>query len=50
MRGRLNAIRKVFTRYGFEPLETPALERLETLEGKYGEEGDKLVFRAPRAW
>src|SRR5690606_11795101 len=31
--------------YGFEPLETPALENLETLMGKYGEEGDKLIFR-----
>jgi len=38
-------IQGVFTRYGFEPLETPAMERIETLMGKYGDEGDKLVFR-----
>ena len=38
-------IRKVFESYGFEPLETPAMEQLETLMGKYGEEGDKLIFR-----
>jgi histidyl-tRNA synthetase len=31
--------------YGFEPLETPAMENLETLMGKYGEEGDKLIFK-----
>lgn len=41
----MGRIRRVFTRYGFEPLETPAIERLDTLEGKYGEEGDKLLFR-----
>ncbi|MCB9779818.1 MAG: histidine--tRNA ligase [Alphaproteobacteria bacterium] len=38
-------IQQVFARYGFEPLETPAMERIETLMGKYGEEGDKLVFK-----
>jgi histidyl-tRNA synthetase len=38
-------IRNVFESYGFEPLETPAMEQLETLMGKYGEEGDKLIFR-----
>lgn len=38
-------IRKNFTNYGFEPLETPAMENLSTLLGKYGEEGDKLLFR-----
>lgn len=38
-------IRKVFELYGFHPLETPAMENLETLMGKYGEEGDKLIFR-----
>lgn len=38
-------IRAVFEQYGFEPLETPALENLETLMGKYGEEGDKLIFK-----
>jgi histidyl-tRNA synthetase len=36
---------EVFERYGFEPLETPALERIETLTGKYGEEGNQLLFR-----
>jgi histidyl-tRNA synthetase len=38
-------IREVFELYGFQPLETPAMENLETLMGKYGEEGDKLIFR-----
>jgi histidyl-tRNA synthetase len=41
----LNAIRNVFELYGFQPLETPAMENLETLMGKYGEEGDKLIFK-----
>jgi histidyl-tRNA synthetase len=41
----LNTIKNVFELYGFEPLETPAMENLETLTGKYGEEGDKLIFR-----
>ena len=40
-----NNIRSVFQLYGFEPLETPAMENLETLMGKYGEEGDKLIFK-----
>jgi histidyl-tRNA synthetase len=38
-------IERVYQRFGFEPLETPAMERLETLLGKYGEEGDQLIFR-----
>lgn len=38
-------IKKVFELYGFEPLETPAMENLDTLMGKYGEEGDKLLFK-----
>lgn len=38
-------IQQVFRRYGFPPLETPAMERIETLTGKYGDEGDKLIFR-----
>ncbi len=42
------AIRDVFERYGFEPLQTPAFERLETLTGKYGDEGDKLIFKILR--
>ena len=38
-------IRQVYQSYGFEPLETPAMENLGTLLGKYGEEGDKLIFK-----
>lgn len=38
-------IRNVFELYSFQPLETPAMENLETLMGKYGEEGDKLIFK-----
>src|SRR5688500_714684 len=41
----LNTIKEVFELYGFQPLETPAMENLETLMGKYGEEGDKLIFK-----
>ncbi len=41
----INIIKTVFELYGFEPLETPAMENLETLMGKYGEEGDKLIFK-----
>jgi histidyl-tRNA synthetase len=41
-------IRSVFVRYGFEPLQTPAFERLDVLLGKYGDEGDKLVFKILR--
>lgn len=40
-----NTIRDVFELYGFEPMETPAMENMETLMGKYGEEGDKLIFK-----
>lgn len=40
-----NTIEKVFIKYGFQPLETPAMENLSVLTGKYGEEGDKLLFR-----
>ncbi|MEO6330259.1 MAG: histidine--tRNA ligase [Ginsengibacter sp.] len=40
-----DTIRSVFELYGFEPLETPAMENLETLLGKYGNEGDKLIFK-----
>src|SRR3982750_947286 len=42
-----NTIRSPFELYGFQPLETPAMENLETLMGKYGEEGDKLIFKVP---
>lgn len=38
-------IKNVFELYGFQPLETPAMENLDTLMGKYGEEGDKLIFK-----
>jgi histidyl-tRNA synthetase len=41
----LNAIRVIFEVYGYQPLETPAMEQLDTLMGKYGEEGDKLIFK-----
>lgn len=41
----LNTIETVFKKYGFMPLETPTMENLSTLEGKYGDEGDKLLFR-----
>jgi len=41
----IDTVRDVFSRYGFEPLETPAFERIETLTGKYGDEGEKLMFR-----
>ena len=41
----LSTIRIVFESYGFQPIETPAMENLNTLMGKYGEEGDKLLFK-----
>jgi len=41
----LDSIRTVFQRYGFAPLETPAMENLSVLTGKYGEEGDQLLFK-----
>ena len=40
-----DTIRSVFRKYGYSPLETPAMENLSTLLGKYGEEGDKLLFK-----
>jgi len=40
-----NTIKTVFERYGYQPIETPSLENLSTLMGKYGEEGDKLLFK-----
>lgn len=40
-----NSVREVFQTFGFQPLETPAMENLSTLTGKYGEEGDQLLFR-----
>jgi len=41
----IGIITRVYERYGFEPLETPAAENLETLMGKYGEEGNQLIFK-----
>ncbi len=41
----IGKLRRVFEKYGFEPLETPALEYEEILMGKYGDEGDKLMYR-----
>jgi histidyl-tRNA synthetase len=41
----MRVIREVYERYGFEPLETPAVENIETLTGKYGEEGNQLIFK-----
>src|ERR1700683_4885641 len=43
-----DVIRRVFARYGFEPLQTPAFERIDVLLGKYGEDGDKLIFKILR--
>jgi histidyl-tRNA synthetase len=40
-----DTVRKVFVKYGFQPIETPTMEKLSTLTGKYGEEGDKLLFK-----
>ncbi len=40
-----DTIREVFIRYGYQPIETPAIEDLSTLTGKYGEEGDQLLFK-----
>ena len=41
----VNILQEVFTSYGFEPLETPVLEYEEILAGKYGDEGDQLMYR-----
>jgi histidyl-tRNA synthetase len=41
----IGIVKRVFERYGFEPLETPAAENLETLTGKYGDEGNQLIFK-----
>jgi histidyl-tRNA synthetase len=41
----IGVIKDVYSRYGFEPLETPAAENIETLMGKYGEEGNQLIFK-----
>jgi histidyl-tRNA synthetase len=44
----VGVVREVYESYGFEPLETPAFENIETLLGKYGEEGNKLIFKILR--
>ena len=41
----MGVIAEVYQQYGFEPIETPSVENLETLQGKYGEEGDRLIFK-----
>ncbi len=41
----LNTLKNIFEIYGFQPIETPAMENLSTLTGKYGEEGDRLIFK-----
>lgn len=41
----LDSIKKIFVLHGYQPLETPAMENLDTLIGKYGDEGDKLIFK-----
>ena len=46
--GAFATIRRTFEAHGFAPLDTPAFERLEVLTGKYGEEGDQLIFKILR--
>ncbi|MDH3651161.1 MAG: histidine--tRNA ligase [Saprospiraceae bacterium] len=41
----LQIIQSIFEKYGYQPIETPAMEKLETLTGKYGDEGDQLIFK-----
>lgn len=45
----IETLRQVFESYGFQPIETPSIENLETLTGKYGDEGDQLIFRILRS-
>ena len=40
-----DTIKSVFSRYAYQPIETPTIEKLSTLMGKYGEEGDRLIFK-----
>src|ERR1700758_2644553 len=40
-----DTIKSVFRKYGFQQIETPSMENLSTLTGKYGDEGDKLIFK-----
>jgi len=44
----IGIVREVYERFGYEPLETPAFENVETLLGRYGEEGNKLIFKILR--
>src|SRR2546426_5657982 len=44
----IGVVREVYEQYGFEPLETPAFENIETLLGKYGEEGNQLILKILR--
>ena len=41
----INTVKTIFERYGYEPLETPSIEKLDVLSGKYGEEGENLLFK-----
>jgi len=41
----MSTLREVFEQHGFQPIETPAMENISTLTGKYGVEGDQLLFR-----
>ena len=41
----INTIQSIFEKYGYEPLETPSIEKLEVLSGKYGEEGEQLILK-----
>ena len=45
-----STIKEVFENYGFLPMDTPSFERIETLNEKYGEDGDKLMFKNPRGF
>ncbi len=45
----IDHLKEVFKKYGFAPIETPAMENLSTLTGKYGEEGDRLIFKLLRS-
>lgn len=40
-----DTLRRIFVRFGYQPIETPAMENLDTLTGKYGDEGDRLLFK-----
>lgn len=41
----IETVKSIFEKYGYQPLETPSIEKLEVLSGKYGEEGDQLIFK-----